>query len=189
MEHRSPTRYGVVAQAFHWATAILLLVTFTYGPGGSEHRVYSQVRAFDRQVHETLGLCVLALVTMRVLWRLVDTRPESPQAARWMSAAATAMQGTLYLLLFALPLTAIAGAWLEGHPLTVLAGVEVPSILGVSHRAGVSIARIHTWLGDAVLWLAGIHALAALYHHAVLKDDVLISMLPQRLTPRLPRKD
>ena len=189
MENRSPKRYGVVAQSLHWATAILVLVTFTYGPGGSEHRVYSQVRAFDRQIHETLGLCVLALVTMRVLWRIVDARPESPRVIRWMSAAAKAMQGTLYLLLFALPLTAIAGAWLEGHPLTVLAGVEVPSVLGVSHRAGVSIARIHTWLGDAVLWLAGIHALAALYHHVVLKDGVLISMLPRRLTLRLRGKD
>ena len=114
MEHRSPTRYGVVAQAFHWATVILVLVTFAYGPGGSEHRVYSQVRAFDRQVHETLGLCVLVLVTMRVLWRIVDTRPESLQAARWMSAAAKAVQGTLYLLLFALPMTAIAGRGSKG---------------------------------------------------------------------------
>jgi len=40
------------------------------------------------------------------------------------------------------------------------------------------IASIHTWLGDAILWIAGVHAAAALYHHFVLRDRVLRSMLP-----------
>ncbi len=35
-----------------------------------------------------------------------------------------------------------------------------------------------TLLGDAILWLAGMHAAAAIYHHLVLKDGVLASMLP-----------
>ncbi len=77
-----------------------------------------------------------------------------------MAVAAKAVQWALYLLLFALPLTATAGAWLEGHPLTLLAGVTIPSPLGVSHDVGATIARIHTWLGDAILWLAGFHALS-----------------------------
>jgi cytochrome b561 len=189
MEHRSHARYGAVAQAFHWATAILVLVAFIYGPGGSEQGVYSTARNFDRQLHETLGLCVLALVATRVLWRMVDTRPDPPQVPRWMGFATKAVQGALYLLLFALPFTAIAGAWLEGHPLTLLAGVEIPSLLKGSHDAGATIARIHTWLGNAILWLAGFHALAALYHHFVLRDGALASMLPRSLPLRQPNGD
>ncbi len=179
MEHRPLARYGVVAQAFHWATAILVLVAFIYGPGGSEQRVYAPAGDFDRQLHETLGLCVFALVLMRILWRMVDTQPEPPAVPRWMGIAAKAVQWTLYLLLFALPLTSITGAWLEGHPLTLLAGVKIPPLLGLSHDVGATIAHIHTWLGDAILWLAGFHALAALFHHFVLKDGVLVSMLPR----------
>ncbi|VTU22057.1 cytochrome b [Variovorax sp. PBL-E5] len=179
MDHRSYARYGTVAQALHWATAILVLVAFIYGPGGSEQRVYAAAGDFDRRLHETLGLCVLTLAVLRVLWRMVDSRPELPQGPRWMGVVAKAVQGALYLLLFALPLTAIAGAWLEGHPLTFLPGLDVPSPLAVSHSAGATIAKIHTWLGDAILWLAGFHALAGIYHHIVLKDGVLASMLPR----------
>lgn len=179
MKQSSLTRYGVVAQAFHWATAIIVLVAFIYGPGGSEQRVYSTARDFDRQLHETLGLCVFALVVMRVLWRMVDTRPDPAELPRWMDIASKAVQGALYLLLFALPLTAAAGAWLEGHPLTLLAGLQIPSPVAISHDTGATIAEIHTWLGDAILWLAGFHALAAIYHHLVLKDGVLVSMLPR----------
>jgi cytochrome b561 len=173
-------RYGGVAQAIHWATAILVLVAFIYGPGGNETRVYSAAKDFDRMLHETLGLLVITLAVMRVLWRAVDTRPDPPVVAPWMANAAKAVQATLYVLLFAVPLTAIAGAWLGGHPLTLLAGVKVGPFTPEIHDLGKSIASLHTWLGDAILWVAGLHALAGLYHHFVLKDSVLRSMLPGR---------
>ena len=178
MTHRAAARYGAVAQAFHWATAVLVLVAFIYGQGGSEQRVYSPAQDADRQLHETLGLCVFALVLLRMLWRLLDRRPDPPQVPHWMGVAAKAMQWALYVLLLALPLTAIAGAWLEGHSLTLLAGVEIAPPVATSHDAGATLAEIHTWLGDAILWLAGFHALAGLYHHFVRKDSVLASMLP-----------
>ena len=173
----------------HWATALLVLVAFIYGPGGSEQRVYAPARDFDRQLHETLGLCVFALVALRVIWRAVDERPDPPNVARWMAMASTLVQGALYLLLFAVPMTAITGAWLEGHPLTLLGGLEVgPLVVGKSHDLGATVASIHTWLGDTILWVAGFHALAALYHHVVLKDRVLESMLPHRLSDRRSRR-
>jgi cytochrome b561 len=174
----SNTRYGPVAQLFHWAMAILVLVGFLYGPGGSEERVYSHARDFDRQLHETIGICVLLLATLRLAWRAFDSQPVPPTVPRWMGAIAGIVQLLLYVLLFAVPLTAIGGAWLENHPLTLLGGLEIPPVLASSHALGEKIATVHTWLGDAILWLAGFHALAGLYHHLVLRDGVLISMLP-----------
>ena len=184
MDHDQPTRYGGLAQVFHWTTAILVVAAFVYGPGGSERRVYSAARTFDRELHETLGLCVFALITVRVIWRSFDTRPASPDIPRWMRFTSKAVQACLYVLLFALPATAIAGAWLEGHPLTFLGRVEVAPWIAESHDLGATIATIHGWLGDTILWLAGVHAIAALYHHFVRKDRVLLSMLPRALSDR-----
>ena len=184
MEQHSTTRYSAIAQALHWLTAIVVLIAFIYGPGGSEERIYSAARDFDRQLHETLGMCVFVLAILRVLWRMFDTHPESPPTAPWMTLAAKAVQVGLYVLLFALPLTAISGAWLEGHPLTLLVGVKIQPLLGTAHATGVTLARIHTWLGDAIMWLAGFHALAGIYHHFFLKDKVLVSMLPRSFTSR-----
>jgi cytochrome b561 len=104
-----------------------------------------------------------------------------------MGLAAAAVQGALYLLLFAVPLTAILGAWLEGHALAYLGGLEIGSPLAAAHELGVRVASIHGWLGDAILWIAGLHAVAALYHHFILKDGVLASMLPAWLL-RAPRR-
>src|SRR5438552_11561391 len=135
-KNSSVARYGGVSQSLHWATAILVLYAFIDSPGGSEARVYAPSRDFQRQFHETLGLCVLAFVGIRLLWRMVETRPDSPQVARWMDVVARVVQSTLFVLLFAVPLTAIAGAWLEGHPLTLLAGLTIPPPLAVSRNAG-----------------------------------------------------
>ena len=174
------TRHSAPTRILHWLTAILVLVAFIYGPGGSEERVYSAAHDFDRQLHETLGLCVLALVVARILWRAIDAPPRLPLVARWLSSTASAVKAALYVLLFSVPLTAISGAWLEGHALTLLGGVEIAPALAEAHALGAKIAEIHTWLGDVIIWLAGAHAAGGLFHHYVLEDGVLRSMLPSR---------
>lgn len=178
MQRSSTARFSTFGLGIHWLTAILVLVAFTLGLGGPERVVYSAANDLQRQVHETLGMVVLALAALRVLWRLVASPPEQPQVARWMGLAAKLTQAGLYVLLFAVPLSAIAGAWLAGHPLSLLGGIEIAPALQPSLAAGRLIAEIHTLLGDAILWLAGLHAAAAIYHHFVLKDGVLTSMLP-----------
>lgn len=175
------SKYGNVAQAFHWATAIAVLAAFILGPGGSEQHVYAASKDFARQWHETLGLSVFVLSLLRLVWRTVDTQPQSTPVAPLMAFAAKAVQVALYFLLFAVPLTAILGAWLEGHPLTLLAGLQIHAPFGMAHPLGVVLANLHTLLGGAILWLAGFHALAAIFHHVFLKDGVLSAMLPTGL--------
>lgn len=177
----SPTiRYGALAQTFHWLTAVLVVTAFILGPEGSEDEVF---RGADlgRQAHETLGLAVFILTAARLLWRLADRRPDPPDVARWMGIASKAVQGALYLLLCAVPLSAVIGTWLEDHPLTLLAGIEVAPMIAASHSLGESVSELHGLLGDTLIWIAGLHAAAALFHHYFLKDTVLVTMLPRWL--------
>jgi cytochrome b561 len=147
MRKTDSARYSTLGVTLHWLTAVVVLIAFIYGMGGSETRVYAASNDFQRQLHETLGLLVFFLA--------------------------------MYCLLVALPVTATLGAWLEGHPLTLLTGDHIGPLLHESHAVGATIAKVHTWLGDAIMWLAGLHACAALFHHFVLKDGVLASMLPR----------
>jgi cytochrome b561 len=179
MEQRAATRHDGISQALHWGTAVLVVWAFTDGPGKPGPRVYLPSHDFERQLHETLGLCVLALVVVRILWRKSATRPAPREGARWMDVAAKATHWTLYALLFAVPATAIIGAWLEGHPLTFLGGLAIPTPFSAAPDAGRTIGHLHTWLGDAIIWVGAFHGLAALYHHVVLRDSALVSMLPR----------
>ena len=180
-------RYSGISQSFHWLTAILVLVAFTLGPGGSEQRVYDASHDLSRQWHESLGMLVLALTLLRLLWRSAEGRVPSHAGSGLGDRAARIVQWLLYAMLFAVPLTAVAGAWLQGHPLTLLAGWQIAPQLALQHALGNGVATVHTWLGDALLWLAGAHAAAAIAHHALLHDDVLVSMLPRALARHLGR--
>jgi cytochrome b561 len=176
------TRYGAVAQSFHWLTALLVLAAFLLSEGGPEARVYSAAIEPARRLHESLGLAVFLLVLLRLIWRLFDTRPTEPAMPAWMALSARAGHLALYALLIAVPVTAIAGAGYEGHPVTLLGGTDVNPWVSASHDLGRTITEIHTLLGDVIMWVAGLHAAAALLHHFVLKDSVLVSMLPALFT-------
>jgi cytochrome b561 len=104
-----------------------------------------------------------------------------------MALASRLVHWALYALLGAVPLTAIMGAWLEGHPVKVIGLGEIGPFFGPSHALGESISAIHPLLGDVIVWVAGFHAAAALFHHFILRDRVLLSMLPSRCSQGSPR--
>ncbi|GAB2874699.1 cytochrome b [Pseudoduganella ginsengisoli] len=177
MRKLSSAHHDPVAQLVHWATAALVLSAFIAAP--EEHGAQAAGNSIRLQLHETLGLAVFGLSVVRVLWRFAAVRPVPAATVRWMALAASSMHGVLYLLLFSVPLSAIASVWLQGHALTLFAGISISPMLAPSPDAGEAMAEVHEWLGDALLWLAGCHALAALFHHYILKDGILLSMLPR----------
>jgi len=71
------------------------------------------------QLHESLGFAVFVLLVIRLLWRVFDRVPEAPPMPGWMDLASKVTHWALYALLFAVPLTAMLGAWFGGHPVTV----------------------------------------------------------------------
>lgn len=177
-------RYDAVSRAFHWLTAVVVTIAFILGPGGFGRLMRNGVdpaTRLDIVWHESLGLLVFGLTLLRLLWLLL--RPAAPRVAMapWMHLAARLAHLVLWALLLALPVTALLALGSEGHPLTLLGGLRVDQMPWIANSPLAGLADwgdVHQFLGDAIMWLAGLHAAAALYHHLVLKDGVLRSMLP-----------
>jgi cytochrome b561 len=188
MNQLPTSRYDALSRALHWVTAIVVTIAFILGPGGFGRLMRQGVDPATRSDivwHESLGLLVLVLTVLRLAW--VALRPAVPQfqMTGWMHMAARLMHGALWALLLALPLTALLALGSEAHPLTLLGSVRVDPIPLIAQSGLAKLADwgdVHKLLGDAVMWLAGLHAAAALYHHVVLKDGVLWAMLPHKRT-------
>jgi cytochrome b561 len=170
------SRYGAVAQTFHWLTAVLVPVAYVLSKG-DRYSLYSPAADGLRRIHETLGVLVFIVVALRLLWRLIDGIPAKQPMSRWMAVAAKLVRFALYALLIAVPATALLGTWLEGIPVTLL-GVDIAVQVARAHGLGQLIMEIHMTLGNAILWLAGVHAVAAVFHRFYLGDDVFQSMVP-----------
>lgn len=184
MRTSEPMRYDAVSRAIHWLTAIAVVAAFILGPehfGRQMRNGLDPATRWDIVWHESLGLFVFSLTLLRLLW--VAARPKAPRfdMAVWMQWASRAAHWGLWALLLATPLTAVLALGTEGHPLTLLGGVrvdELPWTQALPLAQAVDWGDVHQFFGDAILWLAGLHAVAALYHHVVLKDGVLTAMVP-----------
>src|SRR5438552_3347725 len=66
--------------------------------------------------------------------------PKSPSMPAWMELGARLGHWTIYALLVLVPLTAILGALLEGHPLTVLVLGNIEPWASQSWQLGLVLA-------------------------------------------------
>ncbi|MEJ7138154.1 cytochrome b [Amphibiibacter pelophylacis] len=178
------TRYDRTSQAFHWATALLVLITFTLGPGDFGHLIaYGKDPGtrLDIVWHESLGMTIFTLTLLRLVWVAVRPRtPEFPMPPT-LRRISRLVHVALWSLLLTLPLTALLALSTEANPLTLLGGISFSAWPTFTASPLVSIldwGHVHKLLGDAIVWLAGAHATAAIFHHTVLKDGVLRAMLP-----------
>ena len=170
------TRYNAVTRLIHWLTAILVLATFILGPEDLDE-AENLGGDWSVQAHETLGLIILGLSVFRIIWRLFfQPRLHIPMSAI-MSISAKMLQAALYFLLLAVPLTAVFGIWLNGNSLNLLRDTTIMSPFTTMKTTGELLLYLHPVLADLLMWLAGAHAGAALFHHYILKDTVLKSMM------------
>ena len=144
---------------------------------GDRYSLYSAAADGLRRIHETVGALVFIVVVLRLLWRLIDSAPAKQPMSRWMATAAKLVQFALYALLIAIPATAVLGTWLEGIPVTLL-GFDITLQIAQAPGLGQLIMAIHVTLGNAILWVAGVHTAATVFHHFYLRDEVFQSMAP-----------
>lgn len=173
-------RYGAGVQAFHWLTVILVLTAYVASEGDG-YSLYSPAADELRRIHETIGVLVFIVVMLRLLWGLIDQTPKKRPTQRWMAVAASFVKLTLYALLLSIPAMAVLGTWLEGIPVTLL-GLDIDPQFTQAKEPGQLIMKIHSILASGIMWVAGAHAAAALFHHFHLRDEVFQSMIPGRLT-------
>ncbi len=177
-----PDRWGAVPQFLHWLIVLLILVQGAIGLVMVDLPRRPSVFAIYN-LHKSLGLTILALVILRLAWRLYDRRPVPLPMPRWQRRAAEAMHAALYVLLFAVPLS----GWLFDsstglRPLYWWGQVRMPSLTGggLSEAWQHRLATLHETLFWLLIGLAGLHVAAALKHHVIDRNDTLRRMLPRR---------
>src|ERR1700712_1643303 len=188
-------RYTVVAILLHWTSALCVLALIGMGLTMT-HAGLAPMRQFQLyQWHKSVGITVLALTALRLLWRLFHRPPPHPvgMPARERHAAFAA-HGVLYLLLVGLPLTGWAGGSLSPFNIpTVLYGLvpwphlPLASFLANPTAAEGVVKLVHAYGAWFLTALLVLHVAAALRHHLILDDDVLLRMSPKRGTSAPPK--
>jgi cytochrome b561 len=180
----SRERWGLVSILIHWLTVLAILFMGALGLYMTSLPIGAQkVQLYA--LHKSIGITLLALVLLRILWRLLNPRPALPPMPRWQKIAAHASHGLLYLLLLAVPLSGWVMNSAANFPLVWFGFIELPAIAAPDPKLRALAGEIHETLFLLLILLALVHAGAALKHHLGDRDEVLRNMLGLR--PRHPR--
>lgn len=163
----------------HWLTLLLLIGVYATielrGIFPKDDPLYAAMKSW----HFMLGLSVLFLTVLRLsmlaIWRQVPAiEPAAPAVQEALSKLVHLM---LYVILLGLPLAGWAILSAAGKPIPFF-GLELPPLIGVNKELSKQIKEVHETVATIGYGLIGLHALAALYHHYIVKDNALTRMLP-----------
>lgn len=169
--------YGVVAKGFHWLVAIIIFIML---PLGFFMDSFPPLHALLNTIHKSLGITVLAIMVLRLLWRLFNKSPSLPENAPVsMVVIARLMVASLYVALFVMPISGWVMSTAAGHAPNFygLFMWPMPGIPVGSPLKGVA-DEVHNIMSWIIIILVLVHAAAAFYHHFVRRDNVLLRMLP-----------
>ncbi|WP_414441552.1 cytochrome b [Burkholderia sp. 22PA0106] len=180
----SQPRYPGGARLFHWLMAAIIVTVWFIGFGSSHWRGDAPRGGTPLLVHKAIASTVLFLVMARLVYRWLRRRAYPalpPTLSPPMRAVATGVHIVLYAsVMMATPLSGWIWSSVAGHPVPVLGLFNLPPLAAVDHA---SYDR-WMWIHRAFAWSAGavivVHVLAALKHHFIDRDEILVRMLPGR---------
>ena len=195
----SAARYTKTAVILHWLIALGIFIMFGIGwfmadlpkkvPDQSSFDLFDlgifswQVaepvspRSFYFNLHKSIGVTILALIFIRVLWRLTHKPPALLASYKEMERKlAAGTHHLLYLLMLAVPLTGLMMAIYSKY------GVKwfgIDFIAGLDNKpVREAFKQSHEVIGIVLLLIVGIHTLGALKHKFIDKDETLSRMMP-----------
>lgn len=183
MLKNTPQAYGLVSIALHWGSAIGILFLFGLGLYMVELSYYDAWYRDALTLHKSIGITVFAVWMLRLLWRAISvmpTREVSSQKQRFEQRAAHIVHGLLYVIVVALLLSGYLISTADGRGIEVFGLFEVPALPELIEQQEDRTGYLHWLLAWGLIALVSVHALAALKHHFVDKDDTLLRMIRSR---------
>ena len=173
-------RYGGLSIALHWLMLVLMIGVYACIELKGNFPKGSETRELLKQWHFMLGLSVFALIWLRLLARLIEPTPKIvPAIPAWQAIPAKLMHLALYGLMIGAPLAGWLILSAAGKPIPFF-GLQLPPLIDQNPELAGQIKELHELAGTTGYWLIGLHAVAALFHHYVSRDNTLTRMLPGR---------
>ncbi|SFM25033.1 cytochrome b [Halopseudomonas yangmingensis] len=184
----TPQGYGLVSISLHWLMAVGILGLALLGLWMTDLTYYSPWYRTAPFWHKSVGILLAVLLLVRLLWRWSNPRPAHLSShTGWETRLASLVHGLLYLLLLVILLSGYLISTARGQGISVFGWFELPALISGLPQQADRAGAVHYWAAMLLLGLVGLHALGALKHHLIDRDNTLRRMLGLR--PRTPTKE
>jgi cytochrome b561 len=190
-------RYTKTAIILHWVVGLLIIAMLALGlwmsglpkdaPKTATFDLFNwglytvtlpepvSVRTFYFNLHKSIGITVMALILLRIFWRLTHVAPAFPDTMKgWEKILADLGHKALYVMMVVLPLSgfimSIYSKWgILWFGLPLVDGLDNPQLRDFFK----AVHEISAWI---ILALIVVHVAAAIKHKLIDKDEVMKRM-------------
>jgi cytochrome b561 len=171
-------RYGAVAQLLHWSIVVLIVTQFVLA-NQAEDAGSLLKKAMLLTSHKNYGMTVFMLAVIRLVWRLANPAPSTPETVKgWQKPLVHLTHVGLYVLIFATPLMGWMMSSAKNYSVSYFGLFTWPNLVAADPQLFDLLKTTHKVLAFTMANLALLHIAAALKHHFIDKDSVLLRMLP-----------
>jgi cytochrome b561 len=177
----SNTNSRAIIPLLHWAIAVLIIFQGILGAANLRILWLREHLATAIIVHEEVGLLILLLTLTLLFSRIYLGRRSGEGTALLHRRLARLVHTAFYVLIFLECCVGILMMGLLGKGITILFWHWNIPITPDPKLVFQDILQIHAAIALILAGLIVIHSIAALYHHYILRDDVLVRMLTIKL--------
>lgn len=168
--------YNATAKMLHWLVAGLIVLQFVLAKmadlAGDADSPLRELALLAN--HKSVGITILALAMARIVWRFKNPPPALPATIqKWQVMASHASHWSLYLLLFAMPISGWLMSSASAYSVSWFNLFQLPDFVAPNPVLKGVFEGIHETLAKLLILVATIHIGAALKHAVIDKDGVL----------------
>ncbi|MCY9803378.1 cytochrome b [Vibrio scophthalmi] len=169
-------RYNPISRIIHWLSAIVIIGLFAAGLWMVDLSYYSEWYRTAPHWHKSIGILLAGLTLIRLVWKSVTLSPniEGNTLEKW---AAKIAHGLMYIVLLILFTSGYLISTADGRAIDVFDWFAIPGAGALFEGQADLAGEIHFYAAWTLIILAGLHAIAALKHHFIDKDNTLRKMI------------
>lgn len=171
--------YGWISIVLHWVVAFVVIGLFILGLWMVDLDYYSNWYHEAPFIHKSLGVLLVGTMLFRLFWNTLSPTPRS--YGKVDSSVANRLIRGLHLLFYLLVVLIGLSGYListaEGQGISVFDWFEVPALSFAFEEQADIAGEIHLWLAYTLMIFVGLHALGAIKHHFMDKDNTLKRIL------------
>ncbi|MCG9577682.1 cytochrome b [Vibrio tubiashii] len=168
--------YNLVARGVHWISALVIIGLFAVGIWMVDLSYYSEWYRTAPHWHKSIGLLLAGLTLFRLFWKIVTASPKVEGVAYEVIGAKLAHLG-MYAILLALFASGYLISTEDGRGIDVFTWFTVPGLGALFENQADIAGQVHFYAAWALIIIAAVHAIAALKHHFINKDNTLRKMI------------
>jgi len=172
------TQWGWIIIALHWLLVLPIIGLFGLGLYMMDLGYYDSFYTIAPQIHEAVGILVLALMLFRLVWRFLNATPKPPATnSKLINLASHIAHNLIYVLLFSILISGLMISFAGGQGIQIFDWFVLPGPAEFFENQATFAGDIHYLAAYGLIALVILHTVAALKHHYIDKDTTLTNML------------